>query len=87
MMERQDFLDLGFTELPHFTIGSSLTYDFGRNRYLSASSVGSPNEMIFIYEISKNNPNEITDVICIHNYDYNGYMTKEKLVKLIDFLK
>jgi hypothetical protein len=31
---RQELLDLGFIEIPNYTITNSITYDLGRNRYI-----------------------------------------------------
>ena len=81
-LSRQEVLDLGFKELPHFTIMGSLTYDLGRLRQLSLSSIGTPNEMLWIVQIADNKM-DITDLICLNNYDYDGYMTKIKLENLI----
>ena len=87
MLSNQDFIELGFKPVPTYTIGNSLTYELGRCRCLGASAVGTPNEMMFIYEHSEEDSRNITDIITIHNYDYNGYMSKEKLTKLIQILK
>ena len=85
-MDNNDFIRHGFKPIEHFTIGNSHTYDIGRNRFLSAGSIGTPNEMIFLCERDEKEPSIITDLICIHNYDYDGYMTEEKLIKLIEVL-
>jgi hypothetical protein len=75
-------LYLGFVKIPHFTIGNSRIKDLGRNRYLSLSSLGTPCEMLFICEKDDSNidygPEEI---ICLHNFDYDGYLTFKKLKK------
>lgn len=82
-MTKNDYIKLGFKESPEIAI-DSLIYDLGRNRILSASSAGTPNEIIWICQKSfcKGN-NDITDIICLHNWDYDGYMTKRRLGKLI----
>jgi len=85
-MNREEFIEMGFKPLNHFTVADNLIYDLGRNRQLSAGSVSTPNEVIFICEIDENNPMEITDLLCIHNYDYDGLMTPEKLTKLLEVL-
>jgi hypothetical protein len=86
MITNEDLIELGFKPIPHFTIGNSLTYDLGRYRFLSASSVGTPNEMLFICESNPKDSREITDIITIHNYDYDGYLTKNKVEKLVSLL-
>lgn len=87
MLTKEKCLELGFKELPHFTVGNSLIYLINRNRYLSIGSVGTPNEMLFIYSVDYNNPKEITDIITLHNYDYEGYLSEEKLLDLINWFK
>lgn len=78
-MTNEDLIKLGFEAIPHPTIGNTVIYDIGRNRYLSASSMGSPNEMIFLCEHDERDVTKVTDVIVLHNYDYNGYITEERL--------
>lgn len=86
-MKRKEYLDIGFKGLPHFTVMDSLTYELGRNRYLSAACVSSPSEMVWICEHDEENKKKVTDLICVHNYDYDGYMTKEKLTMLVNALR
>ena len=75
-------LYLGFTKIPHFTIGDSKIKDLGRNRYLSLSSLGTPNEMLWICEKEDNNPlSSVDDLINLHNFDFDGYLTFKKLKK------
>lgn len=69
--------------MPHFTVANNMILDIGRNRHLSYGSVGRPNEMIFICEAAENDSNSITDLVCIHNYDHDGYMTMERLKMII----
>jgi hypothetical protein len=84
-MKREYLINVGFRELPHQTIGNVLIFDLGRNRHLSLSSFQTPNEVLYICERDRYNEKEITDLICIHNYDYDGYLTAEKLSLLITF--
>lgn len=79
-MNNGDLIQLGFKALPHFTIGNNVVFDLGRGRHLSAGNVGTPNEMLFICQ---SEGVEITDLICIHNYDYDGYLTIEKVENII----
>lgn len=85
-MSNDDLIKLGFKPIPNFTVQNSVTYDLGRNRFLSAGSVGTPNEMIFIYEVNPKDNNKVTDSICLHNYDYDGYVTEQKIKLLIEAL-
>lgn len=81
-MIRGQALKLGFEELPHYTVGNSLVYDLGRDRRLSLSDVGNPNEMLFIVEGANDSTPE---AINLHNYDYDGYLTVGKLKLLLTF--
>ncbi len=79
MLTNDDLIKLGFKPIPHFTIGNSVTYDLGRGRHLSAGNVGTPNEMVFICATDYKDKTNITDLVCLHNYDYDGYITEEKI--------
>lgn len=84
---REYLKNLGFKELPHFTVMNSLEYHLGRRRRISVGCLGEPNEVVFISETSEHNPREVTDVICLHNWDYDGYLTEEKISTLVSALK
>jgi len=81
-LNRDSLKDIGFEEIPHFTIMNSLLYDLGRSRTLSIGSLGTPNEMIFITQSDYDDMRKIEDIITIKNYDYDGYSTLDD-VKLI----
>ncbi len=85
-MTNDDLIKIGFKELPHFTIGNSVNFNLGRNRFLSASSVGTPNEFLYIYETDALDHKMITDLICLHNYDYDGPLQLTKVQELIKLL-
>lgn len=84
-LTREEVLELGFKEIGHFTIMNSLEYNLGRDRRLSFGSIGTPNEMLFITEQDVTDPRETPSLICLHNYDYDGYMTLERLQLLLSF--
>lgn len=75
--------ELGFKEVRNFTITGAMTYQLGRRRHLSVGCVGTPNETLFICESDAIDPKNTTDLICLHNYDYDGYLTVHKLQTLI----
>ena len=79
-MTNEDLINIGFTCVPHFTVGNNVIYNLGRERHLSASSVGTPNEMLFIVDQS-----EQENVIVLWNYDYDGPLTIEKVKQLLKF--
>ena len=73
----------GFQSKPHLVLGKLFLIDVGRNREISVSCIGTPNEMIFLneYEGFKQT------CIPIHNYDYDGFLTEQKLDALISVFK
>ena len=81
-----DLLSVGFEKIPHFTITNALIYKLGRHRHLSVGCVGTPNEMLWICETDDQNKKNITDIVCLHNYDYDGYLTIEKVKGLINLI-
>ena len=85
-MTTKEILKIGFEPIPHFTVGNSHIYKLGRHRHFSISSIGTPNEMVFLCETDDQNENNVTDAICLHNYDYDGYLTKTKIETLINVI-
>lgn len=83
ILSAKDLIKIGFKEMPHFTVMGNLTYDLGRNRHLSIGDVGTPNEMVFINVVDNNDYRNVTESVCIHNYDYDGNMTIDKMKLLI----
>lgn len=75
--------NFGFQEVPHFTIGNSLILDLGRNRYLSLSDLDNCNLMLYLCEHSEENSKEVTDIINLHNWDYDKELTVEKLENIL----
>jgi len=87
-MTIQDLIEIGFEKLPQLNIRpGTYTYELGRYRYISIGGVGTPNEMMWIYEINPKNDKEIMEpIVCLHNYDYDGHLTKIKIETLINAL-
>lgn len=75
-MTEDDLIDIGFTKKNY-----TFQYPLTRLRFLSAMSIGYPNETIWI--CCKEHDGTISDLVCIHNYDYDGYITKDRLVALL----
>lgn len=82
-MTNDDLILLGFKTLPNITICKNVVYDLTNGRQISAACVGTPNEMLFLNDIDCG---KITDIIPIHNYDYDGYLTEEKLKAILTAL-
>lgn len=85
-MTKEDLIKIGFKEISHFTVTDSVIYQLGRHRHLSAGCVGTPNEMLWICEIDHQDETKISDLVCLHNYDYDGFLTIEKIKGLIDLI-
>ena len=86
VLSEYDLLSIGFERIPHFTVNRAMIYKLGRNRHLSIGDTGTPNEMLFICESDKDDFRKITDLVCLHNFDYDGYLSKSKLETLINCL-
>jgi len=82
LINREWLLSVGFIKQPNFTITNSLLLDLGRNRFFSIGSISGPNEMMFLTEMNNENPKICENLIVIHNYDYDGYLTKERVKQL-----
>lgn len=80
-------IDLGFVKIPHFTVLNSLMFDLGRNRHLLIGCIGTPNEMLFLTSQKDDSEKIITDLICLHNWDYDGALYLHKLENIIIDLK
>jgi hypothetical protein len=70
---------LGFQKHPHFTVANSRFIELGRNRVLSVECAGTQNEIVFLSEQSDK---AVKDIICIRNYDYDGYTYVHQLQNL-----
>lgn len=83
-MDRSEALEIGFKESPHPTVMNTLVYDLGRRRSINLCCLGQGNEFIYLCEKSRVGEH-YTDLVCIHNYDYDGFITIERLKALIDW--
>lgn len=73
------FLSIGFKEIPHFTIGNNLIMKLEHGRQFSIACLHEPNEMLFLSAMELGSRlTEIEDLVMIHNYDYHGYLTKDR---------
>lgn len=76
---------LGFIPTQHFYT-DAYSYDLGRSRYLSVGFADTPNEVMWIYEVDRKDSRKITDLVCLHNWDYDGELTEYKVERLINLL-
>lgn len=74
-------LKCGFEKIPHFNIGNASIKHIGRDRHISISSVGTPNEIIALVDQSGEDIAN-SDVIIVKNYDYDGYTNLHQLQNL-----
>lgn len=72
-------LRCGFKRIQHFTVKNSLILDIGRGRELSIGDVENCNQMMYVY---KRDGDAITDIVCLHNYDYDGWLYLHQLQNL-----
>ena len=86
MITKEFLLSVGFKVIPHYTITDAVIYELGRGRHLSVGDVGTPNEMMFLCEALVS-PEEVTNLICIHNYDYDGLLTENKVRSLLSWFE
>lgn len=82
-LSNSDLESIGFKSLGHCTVGDQVKFHFSRGRYLSAMCVGQGNESVWLCH--KDRDGEITDLICVHNRDYDGFITIERLNALIEW--
>ncbi len=68
----------GFVPIGHFTVMGNMTYNLGRNRYLSIGCIGTPNETLYVCEKE--------DIVCVHNFDYDGKLYLHTLQNLVHIL-
>ena len=84
-MDIEYLMDIGFKIANKSIILNSLRYDLGRGRHLSIGNFATPNETMFITQSDLYNDKKITDLVCIHNYDYDGYLTESKLKLIMEY--
>jgi hypothetical protein len=77
-LTREWALELGGSELPHYTITNAVHFDLDRNRKLQLGCIDDPNQMIYLAEYDYKDPKKIEDLIPIHNYDHDGYISVHK---------
>ena len=69
---------------------NSFNLDLGRDRNLSIGCVGTPNLIVFLEEVERNENGDVikkNDLICVHNWDYDGELYLHQLQNLYAVLK
>ena len=79
-MTEEDLLSIGFVkgEL-------SLKYYLYGKRFISVFCVGTPNEVVYL--CYKDSVDIVDDLVCVHNFDYDGKLTKQKVEHLIKYFE
>lgn len=86
MINKDKLIELGCTLDHNAKIMEVYTYNLGRGRHLEFCNIGTPNEFIYICETDPIEEDKITDAICLHNFDYDDYLTEERAKELIKVL-
>ena len=76
-------LKCGFEKLPHMTVTNSMMLDIGRGRQISIGDIDNCNQMMWLQSIAGK---KVTDLICLHNYDYDGWLYVHKLQNIVKSL-
>lgn len=71
-LSEEILLKSGFEKVATYNIMGSLFIDLGRRRQLSVACVGTPNELVTLYEIDSEDKQKINDLVILRNYDYDG---------------
>lgn len=82
MLTNEDLIDVGFKPYDYFTIMNTVYLDVGRDRQIKVGCVGTPNEVVFLVH-QWGETCEEQDMVCIHNFDYDGYLTMEKVMNIL----
>lgn len=81
-MTEEELLYMGFVKSK-----ISLKYHLSRNRFISILSVGTPNEVVFLCSRYADSGGVVDDLVCIHNFDYDGILTRDKIDYLINYFE
>lgn len=79
LVTRSWLLEKGFKSLNHFTVTNSLFRPIGRDRYICVGDIDNANQMVYLETIIDD---KITDLVCVHNYDYDGRLYMHKFQNL-----
>lgn len=82
MLKNEDLVNVVFKPYAHFTVMNSVYFDVDRGRQIKVGCVGTPNEVVFLVDHWGDTCEE-QDMVCIHNFDYDGYLTMEKVMNIL----
>lgn len=83
---KEELLKLGFIENPMMTIIHCFNY-FIESKYntntVTISDLGTPNEVIAFRNGDSRLNNHKDDLVFLHNFDYHGYISLERIKSLM----
>lgn len=83
----QQLYEMGFRKPNKTKLDLSYEYHLGRGRFLSAMFLGTGHEFVWLCYKEDEDSTEIDDLVCMHNYEYDGKLTKEKVKYLIEYFE
>lgn len=83
----QQLVEIDFLKPDKNKLEFTYKYHLSRGRFLSAMCIGGGNECVFLCYKDDEDSEEIDDLICLHNYDYDGRLTIEKMLYLIEYFE
>ena len=63
----------------------SLKYYLHRKRFISVFCVGTPNEAMYLCH--SDSSDIVVDLVCVHNSDYDGMLSRDKIDYLINYFE
>lgn len=82
MLTNEDLINVGFKPYNRFTIMNTVYLDVERDIQIKVGCVGTPNEIVFLVH-HWGDACEEQDLVCIHCFDYDGYLTLEKVMNIL----
>lgn len=83
----EELINLGFEHNTISKITDDLDYyiktKFDKIRTITITDINTPNEMIFFKEGDSKKNDIDDDIVVLHNFDYDGYITIERIKALM----
>jgi hypothetical protein len=80
---KQQLLNIGFLEEVSLSTCNSLFYDLSRNRMIMITGVGTEKEIGHLCEMSYPDDETYDQMVCFHDYEFDGYITIDRVMLLI----
>ena len=82
VLTNEDLINVGFKPYGHFSVMNAAYLDVGCGRHIKVCCVGTPNEVVFLVH-QWGDTCEEQDLVCVHNFDYDGYLTMGKVMNIL----